>query len=83
MTYVTHREATKEYAVREWCNMYQLEQSEVIGFGDSGNDIPIFEAVGLRAATNSGTKVYLSWQITSLGPKENGLEHLINNKLLP
>lgn len=48
--HITHKEATKEHAIKLWLEILKLQSAEVVGFGDGGNDLPIFEAVGYKVA---------------------------------
>lgn len=48
--HLTHAEATKKHSVELWLQMLNLKPKEVVGFGDGGNDMPIFEAVGYKVA---------------------------------
>jgi len=52
--HITHVAATKEHAIKELVQRLNLRMAEVIGVGDSANDIPIFQAVGHRIAMASG-----------------------------
>jgi len=53
--HVTHKEGTKSQALQEWMRLLHLDKSECIGVGDSANDIPLFEAVGLTVAVGNAT----------------------------
>lgn len=44
--HITPREATKSHAINIWCKKLELSRAEVIGVGDSNNDLPLFESVG-------------------------------------
>jgi Cof subfamily protein (haloacid dehalogenase superfamily) len=81
--HVTDRDATKEHAINKWCELMGLEKEEVIGFGDSGNDIPIFEAVGLKIAAESGTNEIIRLaDYIAPPPEQDGLGHIIRKFLL-
>jgi len=81
--HVTHRAATKEHAIEKWREIVSVDKKELIGFGDSGNDIPIFEAVGLKIAAVTGTEAVLELaDYIAPGPAEGGLEHIIAKFLL-
>lgn len=80
--HVTHRYATKEHAIEKWCELLNLTKDEVIGMGDSGNDLPIFEAVGMRAAVENATPEMLALADYVLPrPEEGALEHAIKELL--
>ncbi len=53
--HVTHQEGTKSQALHEWRRLLQLDKADCIGVGDSANDIPLFEAVGLKIAVGNAT----------------------------
>jgi len=52
---ITDHEATKQHAIKAWQKLEGVTQSETIGMGDSGNDLPIFEASGLKVAVANAT----------------------------
>lgn len=58
--HITHREADKEHAVRNLLEMLGLSKEEVVGFGDSNNDLPIFQGVGYKVAMANGTEMLKS-----------------------
>jgi HAD superfamily hydrolase (TIGR01484 family) len=53
--HVTHEEGTKSHALQQWTRLLHLDKTECIGVGDSANDIPLFEAVGLKIAVGNAT----------------------------
>jgi HAD superfamily hydrolase (TIGR01484 family) len=53
--HVTHREATKEHALHKWAELVGVNRSDIIGMGDSGNDVPLFNAAGLKVAVSNAT----------------------------
>jgi HAD superfamily hydrolase (TIGR01484 family) len=53
--HITHSTATKEQAVHALLAILELQAAEVIGVGDSDNDIPMFRAVGHRVAMSNGS----------------------------
>jgi Cof subfamily protein (haloacid dehalogenase superfamily) len=53
--HVTHQEGTKSQALQEWMRLLHLDKTECIGVGDSANDIPLFEAVGLKVAVGNAS----------------------------
>ena len=53
--HITQREATKEQSAKALIKLLNLKPEEVIGVGDSANDLPIFEAVGYRVAMGNGS----------------------------
>lgn len=53
--HITHKQATKEYAVAELIKILNVNKTEVIGVGDADNDVHLFKAVGYRVAMGNGT----------------------------
>jgi HAD superfamily hydrolase (TIGR01484 family) len=53
--HTTHPAATKEHAIKVWHQLVDIRQAETIGIGDSGNDLPLFRAAGLKIATGNAT----------------------------
>lgn len=53
--YIVHNQATKEHAANELAKILGITMDEVIGIGDSGNDVPLLKACGLKVALESGT----------------------------
>lgn len=54
--HITHKEATKKHAVEVLIRKLGLKPAEVIGIGDSGNDVPMFDAVGYKVAMADGAE---------------------------
>ena len=54
--HITHKEATKKHSVEVLLGILNVKKEEVIGFGDSDNDLPIFEAVGYKVAMSNGSE---------------------------
>ena|SRR5665811_1578330 len=77
--HITHAEATKEHAVHVLIEKLGLQSVEVIGVGDSGNDVPIFRAVGHKVAMENGT-AELKALADEIAPplEEGGLAHIID-----
>lgn len=48
--HITNREATKEHAVIELCDILEVNREDVAGVGDGFNDIHLFNAVGYKIA---------------------------------
>jgi Cof subfamily protein (haloacid dehalogenase superfamily) len=48
--HITNKEATKEHAVMELCEMLKIDRDKVAGVGDGYNDIHLFNAVGHKVA---------------------------------
>ncbi len=76
--HATHPFATKEHAINVWREMMRLDKSEVVAMGDSGNDIPAFNAVGFKVAVNNATdelKSLADYVIPDAN--QNSLEHVL------
>jgi len=48
--HITHQEATKKHAVEELLKLLNLASKDVIGVGDSHNDLPLLSSVGFKVA---------------------------------
>ena len=46
--HVTHEHGTKRYGVERLIEMLDIHKDNVIAIGDSHNDLPLFEAAGLK-----------------------------------
>jgi HAD superfamily hydrolase (TIGR01484 family) len=81
--HLTHSGATKEHAMKVWQEIEGIATSEIIGMGDSGNDMPIFNASGLKVAVGNATNEikevadYIAPDVES-----HALAHVINKFLL-
>lgn len=54
--YITHKEATKYYAIKELARILGINTREMIGVGDARNDIPLLNACGLKIAMGNADK---------------------------
>lgn len=81
--HVTHPEATKEHAIQVWQQLERVTKEETIGMGDSGNDVPIFQASGLKVAVGNA-KAGLKELADYIAPDvtEYALKHVIDKFLL-
>lgn len=78
-----HPEGTKEHGITEWIKLLGLKKEEVIGMGDGGNDIPLFESVGLRVAVEDGNEeLKEAADIIAPAQKDGAAEHIIRKYLL-
>lgn len=64
---ITSKGVTKAVGVKEWCTLHQLEPHQIIGFGDSDNDVEFLKAVGFAVALGNSTE-----QIKSVAHKTIG-----------
>jgi Cof subfamily protein (haloacid dehalogenase superfamily) len=53
--HVTNKDGTKEHALNEWFRRMDITKAETIAMGDSANDLPLFEVVGLKVAVGNAT----------------------------
>lgn len=53
---ITNVGVTKATGTREWCKITGIQPEEVIGFGDSENDIEFLRTVGYSVAMGNSTK---------------------------
>jgi HAD superfamily hydrolase (TIGR01484 family) len=81
--HITHDEATKEHGIQALIEMLGLKSSEVIGVGDSTNDLPIFKATGRRIAMGNAQSV-LKEQADEIAPSvdDDGLAQIIEKYFL-
>jgi HAD superfamily hydrolase (TIGR01484 family) len=80
--HITHPRATKEYAIKVWQEMQGVSTQETIGIGDSGNDMPIFMASGLKVAVGNATGELMELaDYIAPGNTDHALEHIIDKYL--
>lgn len=53
--HVTNEHGTKKYAIDEWYRLMGITKQETVGLGDSANDLPLFQSVGLKVAVGNAT----------------------------
>lgn len=81
--HVTHSEATKEHSIKEWLKLVHVQRKEAIGMGDSGNDLPIFKAVGFKVAVATATPdVLVRADYIAPAASEHALVHVIEKFLI-
>lgn len=51
--HVTHPGGTKEHAIARWQRMMGVSKERTIGLGDSENDLPLFQSVGLKVVVSN------------------------------
>lgn len=54
--HITHSLATKKHAIVELLDILGVSKEKVIGIGDSNNDIPLLQSVGLSVAMGNATE---------------------------
>lgn len=81
--HVTSSRATKEHAINIWQEIYGVNPEEIIGCGDSGNDMPIFNAVGMKVAVKTATpEIIERADYVAPAPDDGALAHTIHKFLL-
>lgn len=77
--HITHAEGTKEHGIYELKRLIGLTAHELVGVGDSGNDMPIFRAVGHRVAVGNASPELINLA-DEVAPslEEHGLVSVIN-----
>lgn len=81
--YITHREATKDHAVQELAKMLNIKTDEMIGVGDSRNDIPLLHACGLKIAMgNADDKLKSIADYIAPDVFEDGVAHVVEKFIL-
>jgi len=55
--HITHKLATKKYAIEKLIEILGVKKEEVIGIGDGNNDMPLFESVGYKVAMGNAVDV--------------------------
>jgi HAD superfamily hydrolase (TIGR01484 family) len=81
--HITHAEATKQHSIEVLIESLGLKPSEVIGIGDSANDLPIFKATGYHIAMGNAQDI-LKAQADELAPsvEDDGLAQIIEKYFL-
>jgi len=80
---VTDEGATKYFGLIELQKMLGITKEETIAIGDGDNDIPLFEASGLRVAVdNASDKLKANADMIVSSVHEHGLAQAIDNHLL-
>ena len=74
----THEQANKQHTVTELLAMYGIDMQHAAGVGDSGNDLPLFRAVGFKVAMGNGSDELKAAADTVVGTvEEDGLAQFI------
>lgn len=81
--HVTHKKASKEHGIKRWHSIVGIGKAETIGMGDGGNDLPIFESVGLRVAVGNAVPELLAVADYVVPDQADGaLQHVITKFLI-
>ena len=82
--YITHKEATKQHAAEELARMLRVEASEMVGVGDSRNDIPFLNVCGLKIAMgNADDKLKNVAHYIVPTVDEDGVAYAVEKFILP
>ena len=54
--HITHKDASKKQALSRLLDYLKVKKENVMVVGDTGNDLPLFEAAGLKVAMGNATK---------------------------
>jgi hydroxymethylpyrimidine pyrophosphatase-like HAD family hydrolase len=80
--HVTHIEATKAHAIKIWQARVKVTKAETIGMGDSGNDLPLLQASGLKiAVANASEEVMSMADYVAPAQDDHSLKHVIDKFL--
>jgi HAD superfamily hydrolase (TIGR01484 family) len=81
--HITHKYATKQYALEELIEILGVEKENIIGIGDSDNDLPLFESVGFKVAMGNATESLKSVaDFIAPSVDEDGLAEVIKKFIL-
>jgi len=81
--HITHIGASKRHALEVLLGLLELDAQDVIGIGDSQNDLPLFEACGFKVAMGNATQE-LKIKADYIAPTvdDDGLAHVIEKFIL-
>jgi hypothetical protein len=80
---VTNSEGTKYNALLELQRILNIKKAETIAIGDAGNDLPLFEASGLKVAVdNASDQLKEAADLVVSSVHEHGIVEIINDKLI-
>lgn len=82
--HITNKEATKKEAIEKLLKFFKVEKKDVIGIGDSPNDMPLFLSVGFKIAMGNAPKE-LKDQADFIAPSldEDGVAEVVKKFILP
>lgn len=80
---ITARGVTKASGIREWCKITGIKPEEIIGFGDSENDIEFLQTVGYAVAMGNATDEVkaIANEVTD-DCDHDGVAHWIENNIV-
>ncbi|GAB5057079.1 fructose-phosphate phosphohydrolase SppA [Companilactobacillus alimentarius] len=80
---ITNKQVSKEKALRELVNYYEINLSETMTLGDNFNDVPMLDLAGLGVAMqNAPEEVKHHAQVTTKSNNENGVSFAIKKYAL-
>jgi HAD superfamily hydrolase (TIGR01484 family) len=81
--HITHAQATKQHAIEKVAEILNLKKDMIIGVGDGHNDIPLFNACGLRVAMGDAVPG-LKAQADYIAPSclEDGVAHVFEKFIM-
>lgn len=81
--HITHKEATKKFAMKVLHEIIGVKEKEVISVGDSDNDLPLFEKSGFKVAVgNASNKIKRAADYIAPSVEKDGLVEVINKFIL-
>lgn len=80
---ITHKNASKESALQKLIQMEGIKKEEIIGVGDSKNDLPLFASVGRKIAMGNASEELknIADEIVATA-KDDGLAQVIEKYFL-
>ncbi|MGL4617187.1 MAG: HAD family hydrolase [Mycoplasmoidaceae bacterium] len=66
---ITNKDCNKGEAIKFITKKYNIKKEEIVAFGDSNNDVPMFEQVGFKIGINPSSKklIELADEVTTKG----------------
>ena len=81
--HITHQEATKKHALEVLLKMLGVTSEETIAFGDSENDLPLFEIAGYKVAMSNGAdRLKAAADFIALHAEADGLAEAIEKLVI-
>jgi hydroxymethylpyrimidine pyrophosphatase-like HAD family hydrolase len=80
---ITDKDASKSHALHILQDMFSVTSAETIAMGDGNNDLPLFEASGLKVAVdNASPLLKAAADIIVPSFHEHGMLQVINDHLI-
>ncbi|MBI2327245.1 HAD family phosphatase [Candidatus Curtissbacteria bacterium] len=81
--HITHAEATKKHAIEILLDILKVDKEDVVGVGDSNNDLPLLNSVGYKVAMGNATnKLKEIADYVAPSVEEDGLATVIEKVIL-